>query len=122
MQNNMLEDLKNIMKEGWLEKESRVFKSWRKRWFVLTTTTLYTFKAEKQYSNPTELIPLSTISTIKSCQEETNKENTFKIDTPETTFFLMSNNNQEKEAWIGAIGKAMVKLHMKKNQKDDDFD
>lgn len=26
----MLEDLKNIMKEGWLEKESRVFKSWRK--------------------------------------------------------------------------------------------
>lgn len=51
----MLDDLKNIMKEGWLEKESRVFKSWRKyccklsirRWFVLTTTTLYTFKAEK---------------------------------------------------------------------------
>lgn len=73
----MLEDLKNIMKEGWLEKESRVFKSWRRykiilnnfnrRWFVLTTTTLYTFKAEKQYSSPTESIPLSTVSTIKSC-------------------------------------------------------
>ncbi|CAD8051147.1 unnamed protein product [Paramecium sonneborni] len=122
MQNNMLEDLKNIMKEGWLEKESRVFKTWRKRWFVLTTTTLYTFKGEKQYSNPTEMISLSTISTIKSCQEETNKENTFKIDTPETTFYLMSNNSQEKEVWIGAIGKAMVKLHMKKNQADDDFD
>lgn len=30
MQNTMLEDLKNIMKEGWLEKESRVFKSWRR--------------------------------------------------------------------------------------------
>lgn len=27
---NMLDDLKNIMKEGWLEKESKFFKSWRK--------------------------------------------------------------------------------------------
>lgn len=48
----MMEDLKNIMKEGYLEKESAFFKSWRRyslntynrRWFVLTTTTLYSFK------------------------------------------------------------------------------
>ncbi|CAD8085252.1 unnamed protein product [Paramecium primaurelia] len=120
MQNPMLEDLKNIMKEGWLEKESRVFKSWRRRWFVLTTTTLYSFKAEKQYSNPTEIIQLSTVSTIKSCQEETNKENTFKIDTPDQTFFLQASNNQDKEGWIGAVGKAMVKLNLKKNRNDDD--
>ena len=26
----MQDDLKNIVKEGWLEKESRFFKSWRK--------------------------------------------------------------------------------------------
>lgn len=56
---NILDDLKNIMKEGWLEKESKFLKTWRKynnkkknlynkrRWFVLTTTTLYTFKTEK---------------------------------------------------------------------------
>lgn len=29
-QGNMLDDLKNIMKEGWLEKESRFLKTWRK--------------------------------------------------------------------------------------------
>ena len=37
-------DLKNVVKEGWLEKESRHIKSWRKRWFVLTNNTLYSFK------------------------------------------------------------------------------
>ncbi len=53
--NSMLDDLKTIVKEGWLDKESRFFKSWRRylfpsnfrRWFVLTTTSLYTFKYEK---------------------------------------------------------------------------
>jgi len=38
------EDLKNIVKEGFLEKESRLIKAWRKRWFVLTPNTLYSFK------------------------------------------------------------------------------
>ena len=45
--NSLHEDLKNIIKEGWLEKESRTFKSWRKRWFVLTPKTLYSFKEMK---------------------------------------------------------------------------
>ena len=44
---NMHEDLKNILKEGWLEKESKYLKAWRKRWFVLTPNTLYSFKESK---------------------------------------------------------------------------
>ena len=43
-----------------------------------------------------------------------------KIDTPEVTYFLVAQNNQEKESWIGAIGKAMVKLNMRKHNSDDD--
>lgn len=85
-QNPLFEDLKSIMKEGWLEKESRFFKSWRRyllhdmplrRWFVLTQTSLYSFKSEKQYRDPTEVISLKSITTIKSCDEETKREHSF---------------------------------------------
>lgn len=33
---------------------------------------------------------------------------------------MVASNNHEKEQWIGAIGKAMVKLNIKKNSFDDD--
>ena len=66
----MHEDLKNVVKEGWLEKESRLIKSWRKRWFVLTNNTLYSFKDTKQYRNPTEVINLKNITTIKTTDGE----------------------------------------------------
>jgi hypothetical protein len=75
---------------------------------------------------------LKSVSTIKSCDEETNRQNSFvckctlldilaqKIDTPEGTFYMAAMNNNEKEQWIGAIGKAMVKMNIRKNSSDDD--
>ena len=44
-----------IRKEGWVNKESAVIRSYRKRWMVLTPDHLYSFKREKQYSDPTEV-------------------------------------------------------------------
>lgn len=51
----IIDDIRNTLRVGWLEKESRIFKSWRRlrslfynrRWFVLTLTTLYSFKDER---------------------------------------------------------------------------
>ena len=39
----------NIYKEGWLYKQSRYLKTWRKRWGVLTKTHLFTYKIEQEY-------------------------------------------------------------------------
>jgi hypothetical protein len=52
----------------------------RSRWFVLTPQTLMTFKDRKVYVNPTEIIHLKNIYSIKSCEEEISKEFTFVID------------------------------------------
>ena len=46
----------DIIKEGFLEKESRYRKIWRKRWCVLTNQMLYTFEQQGSYINPTEEI------------------------------------------------------------------
>lgn len=48
-----------------------------RRWFVLTPHTLYSFKEFKVYKNPTEVISLKSINTIKSAEDETNKPHTF---------------------------------------------
>ena len=54
------------IKEGFLEKESRVRKVWRERWVVLTTKFLYTFEDKNMYVNPTETIDVNTFKTVKT--------------------------------------------------------
>ena len=51
----MAVEVGEIRKEGWVNKESAVIRSYRKRWMVLTPDHLYSFKREKQYSDPTEV-------------------------------------------------------------------
>ncbi|CAD8113016.1 unnamed protein product [Paramecium sonneborni] len=99
------EDLKNIVKEGWMDKQSRFLKKWHKRWVVLTNFSVYTFKKQEQYINPTEVIDLHQIVSIKQPEEHelqnmnsivkiTKNSRESKLMTP---FFIqlskMSNNN-----------------------------
>lgn len=44
---------------------------------MLTPQTLYTFKERKVYNSPTESLPLKAITSIKSCEDELQKEFTF---------------------------------------------
>mmetsp|Transcript_26940 Transcript_26940/g.23801 ORF Transcript_26940/g.23801 Transcript_26940/m.23801 type:complete len:122 (-) Transcript_26940:115-480(-) len=115
-------DFDNIIKEGWLTKQSKFLKEWRKRWFVLTPTHLYSFKEEKKYKNPTEVIVLKDCTTVKSAEDEIHKENAFRIDSYNRVFYIIANSGADKEGWIGAIGKAMVKPSLRKdNDGDDDY-
>ena len=103
-----------------LKKESRIRKVWRERWVVLTTSYLYTFESQGIYRNPTEEIDVKKIKTVKT--DETKNGFNFvslnkilyllilqKVVTEDTVFYFEAKNFEEKESWIGAIGKAMVK-------------
>lgn len=83
------EDIKDVLKEGWMTKQSRILKKWRKypkfhyfptylifnrRWFVLTPVYLYSFREEKNYQNPTEIIYLKECTAVSSAEEEIYKE------------------------------------------------
>ena len=101
----------DIIKEGFLEKESRYRKIWRKRWCVLTNQMLYTFEQQGSYINPTEEIETAKMKTVKT--DETrgfqSKEFYIRIELQEDVFILKAASAEEKESWIGAIGKAMIK-------------
>lgn len=96
----------DFVKERWLSKGP---KTWRKRWFVLTPQYLCSFKAQGDYRAPTETIRLRECSTVKSSEEVTGKENSFQVETPGRVFFICADSPQEKEAWIGSIGRHMIR-------------
>ncbi len=48
-----------------------------RRYFVLTKKYLLTFKDEVSYKNPTEVIEMSSCSTVKSADDESYKTNSF---------------------------------------------
>jgi len=48
---------------------------------VLTKTHILSFRDEKIYKNPTEVIPMASCQTVKSVEEEINRQ--FAAETPE---------------------------------------
>lgn len=55
------------------------------------------------------MIDLAYCTTVKSADLKSKKRNSFEISTPETTYLLYADNEQEKDDWIGRVGKAIVR-------------
>ena len=52
---------------------------------------------------------MDTCSTVKSSDDEINKEFSFKLDINGVTFYFYAESYEEKEGWIGALGRSMIK-------------
>ena len=116
------ENFEVIVKEGWIEKRSKYVKEWRQRWLVLTPRFLCTFKKQQDYrSAPTEKINLRLCSTVKSAEDELNRPTSFRVDTSTRTYFFTAKDTAEKETWIGAIGKAMVRPTVMRTRSEEDL-
>lgn len=98
-----------VVREGWISKESRFMKKWRRRWLVLNNTHLCTYKTERSYTSATESILLKDCATVKSAEEDTNQPFSFRVDTSGRVFFFVAQDAADKEGWIGAIGRMMVR-------------
>merc|ERR1711920_98875 len=71
----------DIVKEGWLVKQSKHSKEWRRRWCVLTPQYLFTFKQQGELR-----IRLRECSTVKSVEEKTGNQNSFRVVIPGREF------------------------------------
>mmetsp|Transcript_2021 Transcript_2021/g.4726 ORF Transcript_2021/g.4726 Transcript_2021/m.4726 type:complete len:267 (-) Transcript_2021:264-1064(-) len=114
----------DIVKEGWLDKESRNVRDWRRRYVVLTRDCLATFRAGPaelyRWSEATELINFGQMMTVRSADHETQRENSFCLQRQKDGkfFFFLASSSAEKEAWVGAVGRAMVRRTV---MIDEDF-
>jgi len=114
---------KGKQKEGYLFKQSRHLKQWRKRWFVLDDNKLYSFKDKENTANikeATETIDLKVFSSVKSSEDYTGKANSFDVYSPDFVFSMAAETESEKEDWIRAIGRAIVMSHTKITNEDSE--
>merc|ERR1712224_534534 len=74
-------------------------KDWRRRFFLLKGSKL--FYCSNEYSTPHGMIDLALCTTVKSADLKSRKRNSFEISTPEITYLLYADTEQEKDDWIG---------------------
>eukprot|EP01084_Bolivina_argentea_P258428 435672_1 len=102
-----------VVKEGWLDKKSRYIGSWRRRWIVLTSNALYTFKNEKVYKDPTEVFEISSIN-FATTFTKSEQINMFFIQQNQTVIHFKASTVSAKENWIKTINAYInfIELHV----------
>ena len=80
---------------------------WRRRYFLLKGSKL--FFGQNDYGTPHGMIDLVHCTTVKSADIKSGKRHSFEISTPELTYLLYADTEQEKDDWIGRVGKAIVR-------------
>jgi len=106
----LLHKHKNMSKadyEGFLTKRSMWLKEWRRRYFELRGDTLSFSEGQGKASHGS--IDLKDCLTVKSAEEKTKKKYSFEVATPESTYYMYASSEKEKDEWIGAIGRAIVR-------------
>jgi RAC serine/threonine-protein kinase len=89
-------------KAGFLTKEGGKFKTWRKRWFVLKNNLIYYSK--QMNSGELGIIRLQNVGPeqISICTKK-KKKNCFEVATPNRTYFLVAESENEMKLWMEAI-------------------
>lgn len=66
------------------------------------------FFAKGEFSAPHGMIDLSSCMTVKSAELKAGKKNAIEVSTKDTTFYMYTDTEKEKDEWIGAIGRSIV--------------
>ena len=114
------------IKEGYLTKRSEWIQDWRRRYFKLIRSQLSFMKTPAGPAHG--VIDLRHCLTVKSAEEKTGKKFAFEVATSENTYFLFAESDEDKDDWIGKVGRAIVdnsRSHIRdltRAEEDDDDD
>ena len=96
---------------GWLMKQGDVVKTWRRRWFVLKDGKLFWFAdaAVTSSSQTRGVVDVSRCLSVKGAEDTLNRQHAFELSSRTDTVYFVADSAKEKEAWINALGKAVVR-------------
>ena len=86
------------IKTGYLVKQGGSWKSWKKRWCVLTPTGMIFYFKDKKDVNSKGCVDVNSAKEI--LVENEKKKNCFGIVTPNRTYYMAAETAQERDSWI----------------------
>lgn len=93
----------DVIREGWVEKQSKVLCVWRRRWLVLTPRFLFTFKAQKGGSEFTEAIRVAQCVKVEALPDPGGQRYGFCVETRTRIFNFKTSSEAERSAWLRDI-------------------
>lgn len=108
---NGIEFWSNPDRAGWLTKQGKYLKTWRRRWFVLKQSKLLWFKDSHvtPFSSPRGVISIDKCLIVKGAEDELQKFCAFELRiTGQDAMYFITDSLKEKEVWINSIGRSLV--------------
>jgi len=97
-------------RSGFLVKQGKVRKNWKKRWFILKDDLLYYYKTPREKS-PIKTIHLSPSAYVnRAGPDEVPKPHGFVLRTLERVWLFSSESDQDTELWVSAINKNIMAI------------
>jgi hypothetical protein len=91
-----------IHRTGFLIKQGEVFKSWKKRYFVLSADALLYYVAENK-----DLKGEISMAQVKSVNVVTAKKPSFSVQTEDREYIMQAETESERDEWIKAINQLL---------------
>jgi serine/threonine protein kinase len=103
-----------IVKSGWCVKLGAIFKTWRKRWFVLTPHEMRYFVAPGRQQKGTIDISGASAALDPKCK----RQPAFAVRTARRTFQIVTEGPSEAQDWVRVITDAVNACHEKVRLED----
>eukprot|EP00485_Elphidium_margaritaceum_P003965 CAMPEP_0202686588 /NCGR_PEP_ID=MMETSP1385-20130828/2332_1 /ASSEMBLY_ACC=CAM_ASM_000861 /TAXON_ID=933848 /ORGANISM="Elphidium margaritaceum" /LENGTH=706 /DNA_ID=CAMNT_0049341193 /DNA_START=138 /DNA_END=2258 /DNA_ORIENTATION=+ len=100
-------DANAIAKQGWMQKEGKVMKTWRRRWFVLRHDGVISYFHNQNEENPIAQFSAKQATRLvnKSWSKSNKKRFGIKLYTPHRDWKFLCVNQETREEWIAALEK-----------------
>jgi len=93
---------------GWLTKEGAIWKTWRRRYFVLDPPNLYYYKKQTD-KVPVGNIDLRSSGHVRGVQYKKVKF-AFQVQTPSRTYYICGDSADDRDKWVEALNAALAEL------------
>lgn len=95
------------MKVGWVLRQSKKLKMWKRRFVVLTARDLRTYKNESSRAKATSVIDLSLCERAHGADGQTGFPRSFRVDVPPSDiWYFRCRDDADKASWMQSINDA----------------